>query len=137
MLLRQSPRPSPVPSITYILQILLYRVECLTEKLCFRSFHRRCIRSICHVTLRDRIRITDLFYKLSLHSIDTYVCRWVRLAGTIKTSTRGTPIFLRCDPHTPCVRHTSIPLAGKVYFLSLKTPFKLGSHWALTSGNWR
>ena len=72
----------------FILAILLYGVECwsLTEKLLnrLRSFHRRCIRSICHVTLRNRIRTTDLLERLSVESIDTYICRQqLRWAGHV------------------------------------------------------
>ena len=73
---------------TFILPILLYGVECwcLTEKLVnkLRSFHRRCVRSICHVTLRDHKRTSDLLDKLSLESIDTYICRQqLRWAGHV------------------------------------------------------
>ena len=63
---------------TFILPILLYGVECwsLTVKLLthLRSFYRRCIRTICRVSLRDRLRTTELLDRLSLESIDTYVC---------------------------------------------------------------
>ena len=62
---------------SFILPILLYGVECwcLTEKLLnkLRSFHWRCVRSICCVTLLDRKRTSDLLDKLSLKSIDTYI----------------------------------------------------------------
>ena len=72
----------------FILAILLYGVECwsLTEKLLnkLRAFHRRCIRSICGVTLRDRKRTSDLLKKLNLQSIDTYICRQqLRWAGHV------------------------------------------------------
>ena len=65
-----------------------YCVECwcLTEKLLnkLRSFHHRCVRSICRVTLLDRKRTSDLLDKLSLESIDTYICRQqLRWAGHV------------------------------------------------------
>ena len=64
---------------TFILPILLYGVECwsLTENLLnrLRTFHRRCIRTVCHVSLRSHIKTVDLLDRLSLESIDTYVCR--------------------------------------------------------------
>ena len=74
--------------LTFILPILLYGVECwsLTESLLnrLRGFHRRCIRSICHVTLRNRLRTVDLLDKLSLESIDSYICRQqLRWAGHV------------------------------------------------------
>ena len=64
---------------TFILPILLYGVECwcLTEKLLnrLRSFHHRCVRAMCRVTLLER---------LSFNSIDTYVCRQqLRWAGHV------------------------------------------------------
>ena len=73
---------------TFILPILLYGVECwsLTEKLLnrLRAFHHRCIRSICRVTLRDRERTSDLLEKLSIETIDTYICRQqLRWAGHV------------------------------------------------------
>ena len=73
---------------TFILPILLYGVECwsLTEKLLnkLRAFHHRCVRSICRVTLRDRQRTSDLLERLSLESIDTYICRQqLRWAGHV------------------------------------------------------
>ena len=73
---------------SFILPILLYGVECwcLTEKLLnkLRSFHHRCVRSICRVTLLDRKRTSDLLDTLSLESIDTYICRQqLRWAGHV------------------------------------------------------
>ena len=73
---------------TFILPILLYGVECwsLTVKLLthLRSFYRRCIRTICRASLRDRLRTTELLDRLSLESIDTYVCRQqLRWAGHV------------------------------------------------------
>ena len=59
---------------TFILRIPLYGVdnENLLNRL--RRFHRCCVRSICHVTLRNRLRIFYLLHRLSLESIDIYVC---------------------------------------------------------------
>ena len=72
-----------------ILPILLYGSEswCLTEKLfnLLRVFHRRCVRSMCGVTMKHvfELRITndELLNKLNLLSIDSYVykrqLRWL------------------------------------------------------------
>ena len=64
---------------------ILYGVECgsLNENLLnrLRRFHRRCVRSICHVTLTTRLRTVDLLERMLLESNDTYVyrqqLRWV------------------------------------------------------------
>ena len=74
--------------VSFILSILLYGCECwsLTEKLLnkLRAFHHRCVRSICRVTLLDRKCTSDLLDKLSLESIDTYICRQqLRWAGHV------------------------------------------------------
>ena len=67
----------------FILAILLYGAEhwCLTEKLLnrLRTFHARCIRTMCRVTRRHtrlhRISNLDLRERIGLLSIDGYVTR--------------------------------------------------------------
>ena len=77
---------------TFILPILLYGAECwsLTEHLLnkIRSFHHRCVRSMCRVnrfhTRVHRITMVELLRRLSISSIDTYICRQqLRWAGHV------------------------------------------------------
>ena len=66
-----------------VLPILLYGSEswCLTEKLfnLLRLFHRRCIRSMCGVTMKDvfekHLSNDDLLMKMCLLPIDGYVSK--------------------------------------------------------------
>ena len=68
---------------TLILPVLLYGAECwsLTEHILrkLRNFHHRCLRIMCRVnrlhTREYRISNFDLMNRLSLKSIDTYICR--------------------------------------------------------------
>ena len=68
---------------TSILTVLLYRAECwsLTEHLLrkLRNFHHRCLRTMRRVnrqhTREYRTSNIDLMNRLSLKSIDTYICR--------------------------------------------------------------
>ena len=77
---------------TYILPILLYGAETwsLTETLLknLRNFHHRCMRNMClvnrHHTWIHRIRMEDLANRLTISSIDTYICRQqLRWAGHV------------------------------------------------------
>ena len=68
---------------SYVIPILLYGVECwsLTEYLLksLRNFHHRCVRIMCHVsryqTWVERISNVELLNKVSLKSIDNYLCK--------------------------------------------------------------
>ena len=75
-----------------ILPILLYGAECwcLTEKLLhqLRTFHNRCVRSMCRVNLYHtrvwHVSTQELLTRLGLEPIDTYVCReQLRWAGHV------------------------------------------------------
>ena len=75
-----------------ILPILLYGAECwsLTEQLLhkLRSFHHRCLRAMCRVnriqTREHRITNIELLNRLSLVSVDSYICkRQLRWAGHV------------------------------------------------------
>ena len=77
---------------TSVLRTLLYAAECwsLTEHLLnkIRSFHHRCVRSMCrvnrHHTRIHRITTVELLKRLSISSIDTYICRQqLRWAGHV------------------------------------------------------
>jgi len=68
---------------SFILPILLYGAECwcLTEKLLklLSKFQNQCVRVMCHtnryLAWQNRLSMSDLFVKLSLNSIDTYVTK--------------------------------------------------------------
>jgi len=72
-----------------ILSILLYGAEswCVSEKLFrhLRVFHRRCVRAMCNVIMRNvfeqRISTEDLLNRVNLRPIDVYIMkrqlRWV------------------------------------------------------------
>ena len=75
-----------------ILSILLYGSEswCLTEDLLrlLKSFHNRCVRSMCRVSMSDvfdkRITTKTLLDRLELKSLDSYVViRQLRWAGHV------------------------------------------------------
>ena len=75
-----------------ILSILLYGSEswCLTEDLprLLKSFHYRCVRSMCRVSMSDvfdkRITTKTLLDRLELKSLDSYVViRQLRWAGHV------------------------------------------------------
>ena len=74
------------------LNILLYGCEvwCLREHLLnrLRSFHHRCVRTMCRIsiahTIRHRISSTSLFNRLGIESIETYYHRRIlRWAGHV------------------------------------------------------
>jgi len=75
-----------------ILSILLYGSEswCLTKELfrLLRSFHNRCVHTMCRVNMLDviqhRIHTEDLLSRLDLNPLDTYVTtRQLRWAGHV------------------------------------------------------
>ena len=84
--------------VSLILSILLYGSECwfLTNNILnqLKSFHRRCIRSMCRVTLatcyRKRISTTDLLKRMDLLSIENYYSsrflRWLGHVGRMDMS---------------------------------------------------
>ena len=87
-----TPKVKGIVYCAFILAILLYGAECwsLTEYLLnkIRSFHHRCVRSMCRVsryhTRIHRIRTIDLLKRLSISSIDTYICKQqLRWAGHV------------------------------------------------------
>ena len=85
---RVSPHAKKLVYTVLVLTVLLYGSElwCLTEKLLnkLRSFHARCIRAMCRVTLlhtrAHRISTATLMKRLGLASIDdlitTKILRW-------------------------------------------------------------
>jgi exonuclease III len=78
--------------VALCLSLLLYGCEvwCLKEKqLCrLRSFHNRCARTMCRITMahtiRRRVRSRDLFARLGIQSLDRYYHhRTLRWAGHV------------------------------------------------------
>ena len=98
-------------SLTLVLSMLLYGSECwsMTNAIMAKltSFYRRCVRTMCRITIRHtikhRIKTTDLLDQLHIHPIKSYyerrLLRWAGHVARMSTCRLPRKLLTAWVPH--------------------------------------